>query len=237
MSLDAVTRGIAAALGVPASRWATLHVRPGGKGGNSRVYLLTQGGRTLVAKEYFRHPSDRRDRLQAEWTFLEYAVAAGIRSVPRPVARHTASGVGIYEYIAGRNVCSADVSHARVQEAATFFLALNDPAQRQAAEALAAASEACFSIADHLAMVNGRISRLARIPSDSDEDLAARAFVTSLTERWREAYPRRHASLGEGSSRASGRALRLAFGLRFSQCAAAGNGRAVFPGLRVRRLG
>jgi hypothetical protein len=186
MSLDGVTRGIVAALGVPASRWASLHVRPGGKGGNSRVYLLTHGGRTLVAKEYFRHPSDRRDRLQAEWTFLEYAVAAGIRSVPRPIARHTASGIGIYEYIFGRNLASPDVSPERVREAAAFFLALNDPSQRQAAAPLGTASEACFSIAEQLAMVDRRINRLASIPDSSDEDVAARAFVKSLSERWQE---------------------------------------------------
>lgn len=186
MSLDAVTCGIAAALGVPASRWAPLHVRPGGKGGNSRVYLLTQDGRTLVAKQYFRHPSDGRDRLQAEWTFLEYAVAAGIRCVPKPIARDTASGIGIYEYIAGRNLQSADITWAQTQEAAAFFLALNDPTQRHAAASLAPASEACFSIVDHLAMVDGRIGRLANIPGSSDENLAARVFVKLLAERWCE---------------------------------------------------
>jgi hypothetical protein len=121
---------------------------------------------------------------------LEYAVSAGIACVPRPVARHTASAIGIYEYIFGTNLASPDVSQARVQEAAAFFLALNDPAHRQAAASLAAASEACFSIAQQLAMVDRRIGRLASIPSSTDEDLAAREFAKLLAERWREVRER-----------------------------------------------
>jgi hypothetical protein len=183
MPLEAVICGIAAALGVPP---AGLQVRPGASGGNSRIYLLTSGGRTLVAKHYFRHACDARDRLQAEWAFLEYAAGAGIGCVPRPVARDQASGIGIYQYIAGRNIGAENVSLTRIQEAAAFFLALNRPAQRQAAERLGPASEACFSIAEHLALVDGRVARLAGIPASSDEDLAARAFVKSLEQRWRE---------------------------------------------------
>jgi hypothetical protein len=183
MSVEAVTPGIAAALGVPA---AGLRVRPGASGGNSRIYFVALDGRTLAAKQYFRHPSDARDRLQTEWAFLEYAVGAGVGCVPRPVARDQASGIGIYEYIAGRNMSAEDVSLARIREAAAFFLALNRPAHRRTAELLGPASEACFSIAEHLAMVDGRVARLSSIPDSSEEDLAARAFVKSLERRWRE---------------------------------------------------
>jgi hypothetical protein len=183
---EAVTLGIAAALGVPESRRAALQVRPGASGGNSRVFFVMLDGRTLVAKQYFRHPSDVRDRLQAEWAFLQYAAGAGIGCVPRPVARDNASGIGVYEYVAGRNLTPEDVSGTRVQEAAAFFRALNEPARRHAAASLAAASEACFSIAEHVAMVDGRISRLATISRSSDEDLAARTFAGLLEERWHE---------------------------------------------------
>jgi len=186
MSLEAVTPGIAAALGVPQSRRAALHVQPGGSGGNSRIYVVTLDGRKLVAKQYFRHPSDERDRLQAEWAFLEYAARAGIPCVPRPVARDESSGIGIYEHIAGRNLGSADVSAARVQEAANFFLLLNRRENLKTSQALAPASEACFSIAEHLAMVDRRVGRLAGIPESSEEDRAARGFVASLERRWRE---------------------------------------------------
>lgn len=179
MAVETVAAAIASALGVAAPA-----LEPGRSGGNSRIYVATLGDRKLVAKQYFRHPSDTRDRLQAEWAFLEYAVGAGIRCVPKPVARDAQHGIGIYEYVAGRQLEAGDVSAARVLEAANFFLALN--AGRETARSLAAASEACFSIAEHLAMVDGRVGRLAAIPQASEEDLAARAFVKSLAQRWRE---------------------------------------------------
>jgi len=186
MSLETVTAAVAAALGLSEARRAALSVERGGSGGNSRIYVATLDGRKLVAKEYFRHPADARDRLQTEWAFLEYAAAAGIGCVPRPVARDPQQGIGIYEFVAGRQIAGADISAARVREAADFFLLLNGPVHRAAARSLAAASEACFSIAEHLAMVDGRVARLAAIPESSEEDLAARAFAEPLEERWRE---------------------------------------------------
>jgi len=186
MPLASVTPAIAAVLGLPEARRAALSVELGASGGNSRIYVATLDGRKFVAKEYFRHPADARDRLQAEWAFLEYAAAAGISCVPRPIARDPQRGIGIYEFVAGRQLAGADVSAARVREAADFFLLLNGPAHRAAANSLAAASEACFSIAEHLAMIDGRVARLAAIPESTEEDLAARAFAEPLEQRWRE---------------------------------------------------
>jgi hypothetical protein len=163
-----------------------LQVRPAAGGGNSRVFIVTLDERTLVAKQYFRHPSDTRDRLRAEWAFLEYAARAGIGCVPRPVARDPANGIGVYEYISGRKLDASDVSAARVSEAARFFLALNDPRHRGAARALDPASEACFSVEQHLTMVDARVDRLRGIPDAGDDEHAAREFVVRLTQRWRE---------------------------------------------------
>ena len=186
MASATVTLGIAGALGIPESRCSQLQLRSAAAGGNSRVYVFTVNERTLVAKQYFRGPSDARDRLQAEWAFLEYAVGAGIDCVPKPVARNSEYSIGIYEYIAGRHLATQDVSRARVQEAAAFFLSLNDAAHRPAAALLAPASEACFTILEHIAIVDSRVARLSGIRGSSDEDLAASTFVKSLQARWLE---------------------------------------------------
>lgn len=175
-----VVEAIAATLKVPAS---SLDVERG-RGGNSRVYFVTLAGKKVVAKQYFRHSADPRDRLQAEWDFLEYAAGAGIRCVPKPLARDAARGIGVFEYIAGRPLVRGDVTSARVAEAAAFFLLVNR--HRNSAKLLGPASEACFSIAEHIAMVDGRVSRLAAIPDSTEEDRAAREFVRSLDARWRE---------------------------------------------------
>ncbi|HUQ11463.1 MAG TPA: phosphotransferase, partial [Steroidobacteraceae bacterium] len=102
---------IARLLDIPAA----LRLEPRG-GGNNRVYVLsTKQGRRYVVKEYFRDPSDPRDRLGAEQAFLRYAAALGIQCVPKVAASSNESGLGIYEYIDGRPV--SEVSAAYVQQA------------------------------------------------------------------------------------------------------------------------
>jgi hypothetical protein len=199
MSLDTVTRGVAAALRLPDARPSALRVENAVSGGNSRVFVVTLDGRTLVAKQYFRHPSDGRNRLQAERAFLEYAAAAGVDCVPRVVACDETLGIGIYEHIAGRKLDNTEVSRARVREAADFFLKLNQQEHRALARALPSASEACFSVADHLQAVDARIRRLENMPGAGDAERAAREFLAALRRRWQEV---RDAILG--NLRASG---------------------------------
>lgn len=144
------------------------------RGGNSRVYLATANGRRFAVKHYFR---DDRNRLHAERSFLEFAAAAGIAAVPRVVGSE--GDVGIYEFVSGRPLNLTDVTAQRVREAAAFFRALN--AHRDKASALPLASEACFTVAEHIALVDRRVTRLQAIT-----DAAARRFAGELARRWGE---------------------------------------------------
>jgi len=175
---------IAALLGLSAEQARETRLEPCGTGGNNRVYSAEYGGRKLLVKQYYRHPSDARDRLHAEDTFLRYAAVAGIACVPRTVAADARLGLGCYEFVEGSKLEGPDVSAARVSEAAEFFLKLNDPAHRAAARILPRASEACFSIGEHFAMVDRRTAQLAGIPDNADVDRAARDFVGELAAAW-----------------------------------------------------
>jgi hypothetical protein len=176
MSTEAIARDVAAVLRMPQVR-----VESHARGGNSRVYIVSVDGRRLAVKQYFRHSTDERDRLHAERSFLEFAAGAGIQRVPRVIAHDAQRGIGIYEYIAGKALTPSDITAARVREAARFFLELNAAEHRRAAQALPFASEACFSVADHLQLLDGRVARLATIA-----DPQARGFIASLTRRWQE---------------------------------------------------
>jgi hypothetical protein len=78
------------------------------------------------------------------------------------------------------------VDEARVLEAARFFAALNEPSRRRAAAALPAASEACFSVAEHLAMVDERLARFENLRVESDADRDALAYLGELGKAWSE---------------------------------------------------
>ena len=58
---------------------------PGGK--NNRVFRVTLAdGSDAVLKSYHVDARDNRDRLGAEWAFLKFAWARGVRTIPVPLA-------------------------------------------------------------------------------------------------------------------------------------------------------
>src|SRR4051812_43606232 len=70
---------------------------PCSAGGNNRVFMAVAGERRLIAKWYFSHPSDTRDRLGAEYGFLSYAARRGISCVPTVIACDPARHLALYE--------------------------------------------------------------------------------------------------------------------------------------------
>jgi hypothetical protein len=175
---------VAAVLEIPAARAASMHAEPCHLGGNNRVFTVVADGRKLVAKWYFRHATDQRDRLKAEYAFLCCLKQAGITCVPQPVACDAKRGIGIYEFVDGRKLSADEIDTGYVDQAAEFFFMLNKPGTHQLARDLPNASEACFSIRDHFSMVDARIDRLNSIPGNQPIEAAARAFVEELQENW-----------------------------------------------------
>jgi hypothetical protein len=153
-------------------------------GGNNRVYRVDAGGRAMLAKRYFRHPTDARDRLHAEYTLLEYAREAGIDCVPGIIARDDTNGIALYEFIEGHKLRPDEVGKSHVDQALDFFLRLNDTRTRTLATALPEASEARFSIVEQLQLVQARIDRLAGIESASRTDEQAIALAADLRVGW-----------------------------------------------------
>lgn len=190
MQTEVLSAAFADLLGLPEAERASLRITPFAASGNNRVFAVSAGDRRYAAKVYFRHPADGRDRLHSEYAFLSCAARAGIRCVPAPVASDTRHGIGIYEYLEGRKLGAAEIDADCVGQAARFILQLNQPAVHAAARELPKASEACFSIAEHFAMVDGRIARLGGIGTADDLDREAGEFTRALAERWRAAKDR-----------------------------------------------
>ena len=161
-------------------------VEPLVSGGNNRVFKVTAGDERFVAKWYYHDARDPRGRLGAEFSFLEHAWSLGLRCVPRPLACDRDAHLALYEYIQGRRVAPEDLDEGRVVEAARFFAALNGVHSRSRAATLPVASEACFTVAEHLRMVDARLERFAAMPVESLIDREARSFVETLRRRWSE---------------------------------------------------
>lgn len=158
-------------------------------GGNNRIYRVETAAGIFAVKQYFRHQGDNRDRLATEYAFLAYANVATPETTPRPYACNPEAGLALYEFVEGRSFHVGEIGIAQVDAAIQFFRALNVPHLRATAQ-LPVASEASFSIAGHLALIDGRINRLLEVVPQSDIDSAALDFFRQLDKFWQQLLAR-----------------------------------------------
>jgi len=160
-------------------------------GGNNRVYRLDRAGLSLLLKAYFHHSDDPRDRLAAEFSFSRFAWDRGLRCLPQPLARDDRNRLGLYEFIHGRALETSDVGRGAVDQAVAFFIGLNRHKLDPAAQHLPNASEACFTLAEHLACVQRRMSRLVQLEGASPLDCKAAAWIREkLHPTWQRVQDR-----------------------------------------------
>jgi hypothetical protein len=180
----------AARLARAAGRHEPLAVTPIAGGGNNRVVRLTMpDGEDLVLKSYFSSQHDPRDRLGAEWDFLTYAWSRGIRRVPQPLAFDRAGAAALYQFVRGRKPAPAEIDGSAIDAAAAFILEVNRKPRDTAV--LRHASEACFSLRQHLSTIDRRVERLATLDPASPSRAEAERFIalrvrpawTSIRER------------------------------------------------------
>jgi len=154
-------------------------------GANNRVYRVDCGPCSALLKAYFRHPGDPRDRLGAEFSFCRFAWDRGLRCLPRPLACDRDRGLGLYEFIEGRALAPGEVEIEQVEKAADFYGELNRHRADPAARALPRASEACFTLGEHLACVQRRLERLLRLDDTTPVDREAGLLVRrELAPAW-----------------------------------------------------
>ena len=170
-----------------AGRGAPQSIKRLAGGRNNQVYRIDADGGPLLLKRYFSDAGDGRDRIGAEWDFVSHARSRGLRAVAEPLACDRAGQVALYGFIEGRKLAPSELTAAHVDAAIVFVVAINAPPR----PALAPASEACFSLAVHLATVERRVGRLASLDDDVPHVAEARLFVaTHLAPAWAAARAR-----------------------------------------------
>ena len=157
-------------------------IRLGG-GRNNRAFRVAMGDRPPVAlKLYHADPADRRDRLGAEFAFLRFAWDRGLRCVPAPLACDPARNAALIGYLPGVRPTPATLTARHRDAALDFILALNIPDAGRSA--LAPASEACFSLDEHVATVARRVARLDAMAAEQPGSAAAVLVRRRLRPTW-----------------------------------------------------
>lgn len=158
-----------------------LDAEPVRAGRNSEVLRLSNQDGAWILKNYFRHPSDQRDRLGAEFGFLRFLNNHGMTGVPRAIGMERDLYCALYSLLPGTRPRAIGVSH--ISQAAAFILALQQ--LRETAAQLPLAAEACLSWQAHADVVTRRIERLLQIKPDSNLHSAAQLFVRdTLAPAW-----------------------------------------------------
>ena len=170
-------------------------------GRNNRVAKLTLADSApLVLKSYFHSPNDTRDRLGAEYAFLEMAWEKGVRSIPQPLASDPDRHTGLYTFAAGQKLAPGGVRQNHVDAAIDFVIALNEG---ESSAQLPAASEACFSIDAHLTTVASRVARLADLDAEAPHVEEAAALIEArIRPLWQKVSGSIAAAVDETSLRA-----------------------------------
>lgn len=154
--LDDVTCRFLASAGFPDGRI----IEPLRGGANNRVFRVQYDERIAVLKQYFWSEADPRNRFETERAFYEILGEAVVLRTPRLKAADLENRQTLLSYVSGRRLKSNEVRHDHVDQALNFVAELNVMRARPVAQTIGEASEACFTMVDHLACVERRLQRL-----------------------------------------------------------------------------
>lgn len=152
-----------------------LELLRGGK--NNRVYRLSGAKFVYILKDYFQHCDDTRPRCRTEFSFSTFMWNGGIKCIPQPIACDLNQGLALYSEVRGNAVSPDKVDEPALNQAIDFYLNINSRRFSPEADALAAASEGCFSIAQHVECVEQRVERLCSRARQPGCDSKLREFI------------------------------------------------------------
>ena len=161
----------------------SLEAIPGGR--NNRVWRLRSEERDFLLKKYYWSERDQRDRMGHEWDFLVYLHGIGCGLAPKAIEADRENRYALLEFVAGTPATGFAITAEDTTAAVDFFSEMNASRFTAAGLALAPASEACFSLQEHVETTELRIHRLEDIiPGDELHQEAAAFASAQLLPLW-----------------------------------------------------
>ncbi len=147
-------------------------------GANNVVARVDVGGKPLLAKFYFIHARDPRDRLGTEFGVLEFLWGNGVRCVPEPLRMSREHNLGLYEFIVGTRVATGQVTWPDVEQLVDLLAEMWRLRFQPGAEKLPPASEAAFTLNGYWANVERRLNRVrTTLASEPKQDAQQRVPI------------------------------------------------------------
>ena len=147
-------------------------------GRNSSVYTLTcENSKKYVVKFYFPNPSDKKDRMNKEFSSLKFLWEHSIRSIPQPIAIEKEHQFAIYDHIEGTKILFQEINAKDIDYACEFLKKLYRLKTREESNQLPFASEACFSVREIVENIEERYKRLTALPREDKQNNALFEFL------------------------------------------------------------
>lgn len=136
-------------------------VEPVAGGANNLVFRVTVGGRNILAKAYFQHPGDRRDRLGAEFGMLDFLWKNGLRCIPEPLFADHERHIGLYQFVEGCRPRPEEIAWPDIDQLVHLLAEMWRLRKQAGSAALPAGSDSSFSMAGFLDNLEGRFRYVA----------------------------------------------------------------------------
>lgn len=147
-------------------------------GRNNQVYRVNlDSGDCYVAKFYPGIDADHRDRLEAEFTGLQFMWGNGVRCVPEPITVDRPGRWAVYQYIDGEKVRPSEVTSGDIDQAVGFLASLRQLRRADGAHNLPLAADANLSFRDAYVGIEARLAQLLAQRGTTPEYLALLEFL------------------------------------------------------------
>ena len=134
---------------------------------NSRVYRVNAEDQDFVLKIYPDKKFDKRERLEVEYSSLEFLHKSGINNVPKVISRNLDLNIGLYEWIDGYQIF--DIGVEEVNSALSFVKSLQKVSNLKKIKLPKYnASEACLSLNELVFQVEKRLNNLIILDVEKD---------------------------------------------------------------------
>ncbi|MBN2459199.1 hypothetical protein JXB28_02850 [Candidatus Woesearchaeota archaeon] len=141
-----------------------------GGGRNSRVFKLSTKNKIYLAKQYFKHPKEQRNRLEVEYKASEFLHKNQINCIPKPIAKDEKHNIAIYEFVKGKPV--AEVTSKDMDCVFEFMSELKKLAAIPSSKYLPVAADACFSFQSIVDIIERRLKRLEAAAASNNSNSA-----------------------------------------------------------------
>ncbi len=150
-----------------------LRLKPVTGGANNRIFHATGSSGEIIIKVYHHGTDDHRDRFAAEQRFY----SLGLPRTPEPFAWDTENRLGAFRVIHGKKLTADEVTTEDVSQCIEWVCGIQKKRQQHEAAQVTEAADACFSIKNHIDLIERRVNRLVNAGEDHQE---FRTFVSEI---------------------------------------------------------